>query len=76
MKNTIYIVYEVNAQQEKSSFCIKGISTSKREAKEFYNQHKKDYKNDWFLIIGKVENGKFDIMNNIFNEIEEIKKSY
>lgn len=75
MKKYIYIVYEIDEHHTKSTFCIKGLSTSKKEAKQFFKKHKKDYK-DWFLIFGKVESGNFDIFSNIINEIEEIKSSH
>lgn len=76
MKKYIYIVYEIDRHHTKSTFCIKGLSTSKKEAKHFFKEHKKDYQEDWFLIFGKVESGNFDIFSNIINEIEEIKISY
>lgn len=82
MKNYIYIVYEIDQHKRKSSFCIKGLSTSKKEAKQFFKEHKKDYKKgmhpngNWFLIFGKVESGNFDIFSNIINEIEEVKSSH
>lgn len=76
MKKYIYIVYEIDQQKSKSSFCIKGLSTSKKEAKKFFKENKKDFKKDWFLIFGKVESGNFNIFSNIINEIEEIKNSY
>ena len=81
MKKYIYIVYEIDEHHTKSTFCVKGLSTSKKEAKQFFKEHKKDYKkgmhpNNWFLILGKVESGNFDIFSNIINEIEEIKISH
>ena len=81
MKKYIYIVYEIDEHHTKSTFCIKGMSKSKKEAKQFFKEHKKDYKkgmqpNNWFLIFGKVESGNFDIFSNIINEIEEIKSSH
>lgn len=76
MKKYIYIVYEIDQQKNKSSFCIKGLSTSKKEAKQFFKEHKKDYEKDWFLILGKVESGNFDIFSYFINEIEELKSSY
>ena len=76
MKKYIYIVYEIDKHHTKSTFCIKGLSTTKKEAKQFFKEHKKDYKKDWFLIFGKVESGNFDIFSNIINEIEEIKSSH
>ena len=63
MKKYIYIVYEIDEHQTKSTFCIKGLSTSKKKAKQFFNKHKKDFKKDWFLIFGKVERGNFDIFS-------------
>ena len=76
MKKYIYIVYEIDEHQTKDTFCIKGLSTSKKEAKQFFKEHKKDFQKDWFLILGKIESGKFDIFSNIINEIEIIKESY
>ena len=76
MKKYIYIVYEIDKHHTKSTFCIKGLSKSKKEAKQFFKEHKKDYKKDWFLIFGKIESGNFDIFSNIINEIEEIKSSH
>jgi hypothetical protein len=76
MKKYIYIVYEIDQHKTKNSFCIKGLSTSKTEAKHFFKEHKKDYKKDWFLIFGKVESGNFDIFSNIINEVEILKESY
>lgn len=76
MKKYIYIVYEIDEHHTKSTFCIKGLSKSKKEAKQFFKKHKKDYQKDWFLILGKVESGNFDIFSNIINEIEEIKSSH
>ena len=75
MKKFIYIVFETDEFKTKSTFCIKGLSTSKKEAEQFFKQHKKDFK-DWYLILGKVESGKFDIFSNIINEIETLKESY
>ena len=76
MKKFIYIVYEIDEHQTKDTFCIIGLSTSKKEAKQFFKKKKKDYKKDWFLIFGKVESGNFEIFSNIINEIEEIKSSH
>lgn len=75
MKKFIYIVYEIDKHKTKDTFCIKGLSTSKKEAKQFFKEHKKDFK-EWFLIFGKIESGKFDIFSYIINEIEIIKESY
>ena len=46
MKNYIYIVYEIDQHKRKSSFCIKGLSTSKKEAKQFFKEHKKTIKKE------------------------------
>ena len=79
MKKYIYIVYEIDEHHTKSTFCIKGLSASKKEAKQFFKEHKKEYQESsdkWFLIFGKIESGNFDIFSNIINEIEEIKSSH
>ncbi len=36
MKKYIYIVYEIDEHHTKSTFCIKGLSTTKKEAKQFF----------------------------------------
>ena len=41
MKKYIYIVYEIDKHHTKSTFCIKGLSTTKKEAKQFFKEHKK-----------------------------------
>lgn len=75
MENSIYIVYEINEHQDKKTFCIKGLSSDKQEAEQFFNEHKNDFTEDWFLIFGKVQSGNFDIMSNLLNEIEVIEYS-
>jgi len=77
MEQFIYIVYEIDNYQTKSTFCIKGLSTDEAEAKEFFDKNKSDYEksNDWFLILAKYQDGNFDIFSNIINELEIVEQS-
>jgi hypothetical protein len=73
---TIYVVYETDNHQSLDSVCIKVLTTSKKEAKKFYNTNKKDYENDWYLILSKLESTTdFSIDNNLIRDLDIIKQS-
>ena len=74
----IYIVYEIDIHNTKSSIVIKKLDTCKNKARKFFNEHKEEYKNSedgYKLVLATYTTGREDIDSNIFQNIEELNNS-
>ena len=72
----VYIVYEIDQNMMSNTFVLKVLTTKRKVAKTFFNNHKKEYKKDYKLVFGYIAKEEFNISSNLQRDINIIKLSF
>ena len=75
---TLYVIYEINENWDKSTMSIKGLYTNKRKAHDnfysLYETFKENNPNYWHLVLGFIGyfNEPAQMSNDLVNDITTV----